>query len=94
VLNGVVKTCVMRRFISYNLQEKLLQRNIMDAEMAGARRTNGISGRLVAKPERKCHLKNLSVNGRIVLIRILKKHSMRMGIGCSSVDIGVTGEVF
>jgi hypothetical protein len=48
----VAKTCVMRRFISCTLQEKPLQENIMDAKMAGAGRTNGICGRLVAKPER------------------------------------------
>jgi len=32
----------MRRFISYTLQEKLLQGTIRDAKMAGARTTNGI----------------------------------------------------
>jgi hypothetical protein len=32
--------------------------------MAGAHRTNEICGRLVAKPERKSHLKDLCVNGR------------------------------
>jgi len=65
----------------------------MDAKMAGARRTNGICGRLVVKPETKCHLKGLRVNGRIILIRILNKYGMRMRVGCISVDIGATGEV-
>jgi hypothetical protein len=60
----------------------------MDAKMTGARRTNGMCGRLVAKPNSKCHLKDLRVNGRIVLIWILNKYSMRMGIVCISVDIG------
>lgn len=65
----------------------------MDAKMAGARRTNGICGRLIVKPKTKCHLKDLRVNGRIVLIWILKNYSMRMGVGCMSVDTGATGEV-
>ena len=65
----------------------------MDVKMAGSCRTNRICGRLVVKPERKCHLKDLRVNGRIILIWILNKYSMRMGIGCISVDIGAIGEV-
>ena len=53
----------------------------------------GYVRRLVAKPERKCYLKDFLVNGRVILIWILNKYSMRMGIGCISVDIGTIGEV-
>jgi len=65
----------------------------MDAKMARTHRMNRICGRVFAQPERKCQLKDLRVNGRIILIWILNKYSMRMGIGCISVDIGATGEV-
>jgi len=61
--------------------------------MAGARRTNGKCGRLVVKPKTKCHLKDLRVNGTIILMWILNKYSMRMGVGCIYVDIEATGEI-
>jgi len=41
----------------------------------------------------KCHLKDLGVNGRIILVWILNKYSMRMGIGYISADIGASDEV-
>jgi hypothetical protein len=48
---------------------------------------------LVVNPERKCHLKELYVNGRIILIWTLNEYSMWMGAGFISVDIWATGEV-